>query len=87
MACTTDEKLTQCGAIAIVSPVITITNSAQQPICDATVIATCADSDAGAAVAALGPDGYPVDASAADCTCKSSEDFGQDGSSAKRRFV
>lgn len=68
MACTTDNKQPECLLIVVVSPVITITNSAQQPICDATVVAKCTGVDAGTTIAALGPDGYPVDAAAADCT-------------------
>ncbi len=55
-----------CGAIAVVVPVITVTDGTTgKPICDATVIASCADG--GAALVAFGPGGYPVDAAVSGC--------------------
>jgi hypothetical protein len=56
----------QCGAIAAIAPVITITNAdSGQPICDATVVAQC--GDAGATLVAFGPNGYEVDATVPGC--------------------
>ena len=56
----------QCGAIAMVLPVITVTDAATaQLICDATVIAKC--GDAGAELVAFGPNGYNNDATVSGC--------------------
>jgi len=56
----------QCGAIAVVTPVITVTDAdTGSPICDAVVVAAC--GDAGATLSAYGPDGYLVDASVEGC--------------------
>lgn len=75
MACTissstsTDSMQTECGAIAKIPPVITLTDSAtEEPICDATVVAECTDVDAGARLLAYGPSGRAVDASIAGCS-------------------
>ena len=55
-----------CGAIAVVVPVITVADgTTRKPICDATVMAICADG--GAALVAFGPGGYPVDAAVPGC--------------------
>jgi hypothetical protein len=55
-----------CNAIAVVVPVITVTDGTTgKPICDATVMASCADG--GAALVAFGPGGYPVDAAVPGC--------------------
>jgi hypothetical protein len=57
---------TQCDGIAIVTPIITITDAATgQPICDATVTAQC--GDAMDTLVAYGPDDYPTDASIQGC--------------------
>jgi hypothetical protein len=59
-----------CGTIAVVVPVITVTDGATgKPICDATVTASCVDggADGGAALVAFGPVGYPVDAAVPGC--------------------
>ena len=54
-----------CGAIAVINPVITVTDAADgHPICDAMVVATCAGAS-GTLVAFAG--GHGVDASVPGC--------------------